>query len=140
MFKDKLNYLMNVKGLNVTKLAKELKIAKSCVSSWKCGVVMPKFDTALLLCKYFDCSLDFLFGNSEFEENAKEYSNTNFGKNLKKILKERKIKQETFFKDLNLSSSNISYWSKENNYPQLEVIIKIANYLNVSIDYLVGIE
>ena len=140
MFKQKLQFLMKEGNVSVTTLSKELNIAKSCISGWKNGIALPKFDKAILLCQYFDCSLNFLFGNSEFEEKAKPYNIVNFGKHIKGLLKDKKIKQEKFFADLDLSSSNISYWSKDNTFPQMEIIIKIANYLNVSIDYLVGSE
>lgn len=140
MFKQKLQFLMKEANISVTKLSKELNIAKSCISGWKNGITLPKYDKAILLSQYFDCSLNFLFGNSDFEEKAKTHNIINFGKHLKSLLKDKKIKQEKFFDDLDLSSSNISYWSKDNTFPQMEIIIKIANYLNVSIDYLVSLE
>ena len=39
-----------------------------------------------------------------------------------------------------MSKSDIHYWSKTSANPQMETIIKIADYLQVSIDYLVEIE
>ena len=108
MFKEKLQFLMKEKNVNTTALSKEIGIAKSCISGWKNGDTMPKFDKAMLLSEYFDCSLDYLFGNSEFEEKSIKKICYNFGKRLKNLLKERKILQEKFFRDLELSSSNIS--------------------------------
>ena len=39
-----------------------------------------------------------------------------------------------------MSNNNFNNWFKLNANPRMENVVKIANYLNVSIDYLVGVE
>lgn len=58
--------------------------------------------------------------------------------NLYKIMKDRNITQSQLAKDNNISTGNISDWKMGRSNPKTETLIKIADYLNVSIDYLVG--
>ena len=39
--------------------------------------------------------------------------------------------------DLNMSKGNISNW-RNGGYPSAEVLMKIADYFDVSVDYLLG--
>lgn len=41
--------------------------------------------------------------------------------------------------ELNVSRATVNYW-KNGNVPKQDILIKIANYFNVSVDYLLGNE
>lgn len=43
-------------------------------------------------------------------------------------------------KDIGISASNISDWGKGKSRPNVDVLIRLADYFNVSIDYLAGRE
>lgn len=58
--------------------------------------------------------------------------------NLYKVMNERKISSSKLAKDNNISTGNISDWKMGRSNPKTDTLIKIADYLNVSIDYLVG--
>lgn len=63
----------------------------------------------------------------------------NFGLvNLKKARESRGITQVRLSIELELAQETISGYEIGRIYPSLPVLIKIANYLNVSIDYLLG--
>ncbi|CEI80862.1 MULTISPECIES: helix-turn-helix domain-containing protein [Oceanobacillus] len=48
-------------------------------------------------------------------------------------------KQENVAKELNLTTSAYGYYEQGKNEPSLETLYKIANFFQVSIDYLLGI-
>lgn len=56
---------------------------------------------------------------------------------IKALARERHMDMRTFCAELNLPESTVYSW-KSTNIPTLPIIIKIADYFNVSIDYLVG--
>lgn len=58
--------------------------------------------------------------------------------NLFILLAERKISAKKLSDDTGISTGNISDWKSGRNQPSINALITIANYLNVSIDYLVG--
>lgn len=140
MFRDKLIELMGEKNVKANKLAKEIATSESVISDWKKGKVVPKLDKALKLRKFFNCSLDYLFNNIEYEDISNTKQITSFDVQLKKILKSKKVAQTKMIEDLKLSNANLNRWFVAKDTPTMDTVIKIANYLNVSIDYLVGIE
>lgn len=60
-----------------------------------------------------------------------------FGSNLERIRKDRKISQAKLGEILDLTQQMISSYEKDLSSPNVEVLIKIADYFNVSIDSLV---
>ncbi len=58
--------------------------------------------------------------------------------NLKKIRKAAGISQLKLALDLNMSQNTISRYETGEREPGIAELIKIADYFNVSIDYLVG--
>lgn len=61
-----------------------------------------------------------------------------FGKRLRDRRKERGFSQNELAKMLETNHSVIGKYERDEVKPLIEVIIKIADALNVSIDYLVG--
>ncbi len=61
-----------------------------------------------------------------------------FGKRLKELREEKKLTQEELGKLLNLSKANISKYEAESIQPNLESIEFLADFFNVSVDYLLG--
>ncbi len=59
-------------------------------------------------------------------------------KNLKIIRKKRNITQVMLANDLKIFQESISSYEKGKSYPNIETLIKIADYLNTTTDYLLG--
>ena len=57
---------------------------------------------------------------------------------LKKLRKERKISQLKLALDLNMNQNSISRYENMERQADYETLIKIAEYFDVSIDYLLG--
>ena len=140
-FINVLNDLLNEKGIKATKLAKDLHFShESVIYSWSNAGKIPKLDKAVAIADYFECSLDYLFGRTENFEKIKTKKKINFGTQLKKTLKEKNITQIQLIKDLNLSGGYLYNWITLNAMPRMDLVIRIADYLGVSLDYLVGRE
>lgn len=63
-----------------------------------------------------------------------------FGNRIKKELKEQGKKQIELARFLNVKKSTLSEWLNNTNEPPLFIIPQIALFLNVTTDYLLGIE
>ena len=101
---------------------------------------VPKLDNAIKIADYFKCSLDFLFGRTRFDENKKFCTCPPFDVQLKKVLKENGVSQNKLIRDLELSGGYVYAWFKLKRQPTMDILIRIADYLGVSLDYLVGRE
>jgi transcriptional regulator with XRE-family HTH domain len=63
-----------------------------------------------------------------------------FGQNLEKVRKERKISQAKLGNALGITQQMISSYEKDISSPNIESLVKIADYFEVSIDSLIGHE
>ena len=60
-----------------------------------------------------------------------------FGTNLEHLRKDRNISQAKLGSTLGLTQQMISSYENETSSPNIDVLLKIANYFNVSLDILV---
>ena len=70
----------------------------------------------------------------------KEYDSKVFAENLKSLSQEKNVGQNELARTLNLSNASISYWENCKQEPTASAIFKLAQYFDVSIDYLLGLE
>ena len=61
-----------------------------------------------------------------------------FGERVKQTLKERGETQKQLAEFLSVQRSTLYEWLNNHNEPPMEAMVKIADYLEVSIDYLFG--
>ena len=61
-----------------------------------------------------------------------------FSVRLNQLLDERNISAYRLAKDTEIPERLVGYWKKGEKLPGLEKLIVIADYFNVSIDYLAG--
>ncbi len=57
---------------------------------------------------------------------------------LKELREERELTQSDVAKGIGTNQRGISRWENEENQPPADMIIKLADYFNVSTDYLLG--
>lgn len=62
-----------------------------------------------------------------------------FGQRLKELRQSNGLTCEEFGKKMGVSKVSEWQWENSINYPNQDTIIRIANYFNVSIDYLLGV-
>lgn len=61
-----------------------------------------------------------------------------FGSNLERIRKDKNISQAQLGKALGLTQQMVSSYEKDTSSPNIEVLVKIADFFHVSLDSLVG--
>lgn len=63
-----------------------------------------------------------------------------FGKRLQRLRKERNITQEEIANHLSISFQAVSKWENDITTPDMETLLKLSKYLNVSLNELYGVE
>ena len=62
-----------------------------------------------------------------------------FAKRVKELRLERGYSQEELGRLLGVKKQTVTHWEAGNNYPNSDTLVKMANLLDVSTDYLLGI-
>ncbi|MCL2054132.1 MAG: helix-turn-helix domain-containing protein [Oscillospiraceae bacterium] len=62
-----------------------------------------------------------------------------FSQIFSELLEVRNITAYKISKDTGISDSVIGYWKKGERTPTAENLIKLSNYFDVSVDYLLGV-
>lgn len=60
------------------------------------------------------------------------------GQRLHYLRKQKKLTQKKVSQDLGIARSTYSGYENDTRYPDYDTLIKIADYFNVSVDYLLG--
>lgn len=61
-----------------------------------------------------------------------------FGKRLKKLRENAELKQEELATKIGLSTSTIGMYENERRQPDYDTLLKISDFFDVSVDYLLG--
>lgn len=62
-----------------------------------------------------------------------------FIQRLNALMKERNISRARLSSDIGFGINQIKYWEKNGNTPSADTVKKLADYFDVSVDYLLGI-
>jgi len=74
--------------------------------------------------------------NKAINKHTKKEVNNMFGKKLKELRLKNELTQQKLAEELNTVQTTYSGWEKDKREPSYEKLKTIANYFNVSIDYL----
>ena len=61
-FAERLKELREENNLTQYELSKKINISTACINRWEKNLRVPNIDSIIILCKFFDCSSDYLIG------------------------------------------------------------------------------
>ena len=137
-FKERLAEFIQDFTITQTKLEETTGLSQSNISDYINGICTPSYASLIKLLYFFDCSADYLLGRTEIPTEEKLLPVLPFNERLRYILKEKKVSQEQLKRDLSISGSVIYKWLSGKNQPTLSSLIKLADYFDCSVDYLIG--
>ncbi len=140
-FVERLNSLLKERNLSIRQLSREVGISSSQLSKYSTGYYEPSLSNALKLADYFSCSLDYLFGLEPFRQNAYFYREPDkkvFVERFKELVERRKTNFNRISKHTYLNRNTIYNWETTANFPKVGILVKLAQELNVSIEFLIG--
>ncbi len=101
--------------------------------------IVPKTPALIRIADYFNISVDYLIAVSDDEYFEKSKQPKSFLERLEELRIERGIKTRYgLAQELLIHRNNIAQWYKINCLPLIDDLIIIAQYFEVSIDYLLG--
>ena len=138
-FCENLKELMLYHDYNTMSLGEELGISSGNISIWLNNNSDIGLEMLITLSNLFNVSIEFLSGRIEIDNINFIDTNVKFYDRLKVVLKEKNISEYRIAKDILHSKNRIFQW-KNGSQPRLSSLIAIADYLDCTLDYLVGRE
>ena len=135
-FQERLDDLLREKSYNNLKLAHEIGVSHETISGYFNRNLYPELSIAKRMATFFNCSLDYLLGLSDKRKNGDKNNLTVF-KTVEKLIKDKKISIAKAMREMNISEYNYFRW-KKGTKPLTSMLIILAKYFDVSVDYLVG--
>ena len=63
-----------------------------------------------------------------------------FGEKLKELRLEKGLSQRKLGEIFNVCNQTVSFWESGSREPDMDMLVEIAEYFGVSVDYLLGID
>lgn len=138
LFAERLSDLIFDSGKNSREIAKEIGIGKSTIYEYLSANKMPTLQNLIKLADYFGCSIDFLFGQDDYESKGKFITPAPFPARFKEMLDYFNISRYKLEKLTGISESVLYYWAKGDKTPSIESIVHVCEVLDCSIDFFIG--
>ena len=138
-FGETLKDLIQENEITPKQLAEAVGVAVSTVHRWQNGKQKIYLSKLLKLADYFHCSLDYLTGRKEDYSEYEGKTCPPFGKRLREVLLAKGITTYRLRKESNIDGCYFYKWDRGSD-PHVLTLIELADYLDVSLDYLIGRE
>ena len=124
--------------LSQTDFANLTGIFQSNISGYLNLGAEPKYENFIKMIDVMNCSADYALGLIDIDTDDNFLEPLPFGERLREILKQKGISGERLKRELPVSSSLIYRWQIGKSLPYPTTLIRLAKYLDVSVDYLLG--
>jgi hypothetical protein len=126
-------------GKNKTEKANNINIDPTSFSrAYNYGIV-PKTPTLIKIADYFNISIEYLMGITDVEHFVKSQLPKTFIERLNELRAEKGIKANyALSQQVHIHRNNIRQWYIINCLPLIDDLFILADYFEVSIDYLLG--
>lgn len=123
------------KGITQVKFAQMLSTSQANISGWELEKWEPDKNALKQMSEIFGCSIDYILGNDKDIDFSKKILPMD---KLKQLREERNISQSQLGEIIGAARSTICQYEAGKREPDLETLIKLADYFQVSVDYLIG--
>ena len=128
IFKSKMDELYQLYGTN--SLAQKIGVLPGAINHWLNGKRTASSENIAKILKEFNLKLE------DIGAKCIEVERTPFDYTIDKLLKENDLQQKDLADAIDVSAGSISKYRSGERIPKVDVLTKIADYFDVSIDYL----
>lgn len=133
-FGENLRLFRKNSALSQLDLADELKVSRATIKNYESGYTKPDIDFLILASDYFNVTVDCLLGVDIPEKD----SIVLFPNRLNELRKKKKLTQVEMAKLLMVTQGAYQKWEAGSREPSFEMLMRIADSLEVSLDFLLG--
>lgn len=144
-FHEKLKELRKEKGFTQQEVADICGVKQTVYAKWENAKIKPIYENVSMLACIFDVSIDYLL--SEYIEISKDKllklktegeKMKVFPQRLKELRFKKGLTQTELGEKVGVKQSTFTNWENGKREPNFEIVIKLADLLEVSVDWLFG--
>lgn len=135
-FDKRLKEVRTVHGISQNALSQKIGVSVGAVGMWEIGKRKPNYDVLMKIADFFHVSTDYLLGRDAIVEATVPY--TKFGSSLCHLREQRQLTQYELANKLHLNRETYAHYEIGKRQPDYETLVKLADFFNVSLDYLFG--
>ena len=139
-FVERVRFLSNMYDFSQTDIASGTGISENQVSKYVTGCYLPTLKNAIKISRFFDCSLDYLFGieniPNKYNYALGEANIDVFIERLQNLIKNKSL--SSICENHNLTRNSFYEWKRKRVFPTMENFVKLALAFDVSIEFLIG--
>jgi len=137
-FQNRFLELFEEQSFNHTELAEKIGIGYETFSKIKNYGILPTPRILVRIADYFDISLEYLLARNNEEYFSKAKMPETFTQRLETLKESKNLTYYELGKKLHFPHHYFSLWKTKNYMPSLEFLILLAEFFEVSLDYLLG--
>jgi len=137
-FQKRLSELIDDKDYNRKEFAESVGISKESVSRMTVYGIIPSVKALIKIADFFEVSIPYLLGESSIRCFYRSENPKTFYIRLEELAKEHDVKYCKIARKMPFPYSYFYDWFHRNTLPTLEYLKAIAEYFDVSVDYLLG--
>jgi transcriptional regulator with XRE-family HTH domain len=138
-FNERLAELMQEHEITSERLAVKIGVTGSVIRRWTYRDTNIKLSNLLRVADYFNCSLEFLLGRTEKVLDYTPKPLPKFGRRFREIIMNRGVSSYRLRNLTKIKGSHIYKWDRGAE-PRLSSLLELANFMNITVDYLIGRE
>ena len=139
-FSETLCELMVENNLTAETFSKAVKIDRSVIYRYQRKNSAPSLLNAIAIADYFNCSLEYLFGQATTNPEISFKNAPTFSEQFKKLLDENGITRYKLCQGTQFAEQSVDDWYHGKRIPSMPNVFVLAKYFNCSLDYLIGRE
>lgn len=137
-FNDTLREFLTEKEMTPRMFAKQAGFPESAVYYWLDRTYVPSTANLLRFADFCDVSLDYLLGLSETRSFRRAAQPVPFAERFRTLLQQTGKSQYAAAKHCGIGCSAVSKWLHRGKLPRADTLVKLADFFNCSMDYLLG--
>lgn len=137
-FGERLSELMFYEDeISSSELAELIGVTVQTVNRWKRGEQLMNLSNLIKVANVLKCTVDYLIGRNDSALDFVPQECPMFYNRLRDVMKEKHITWYKLTKETNIKSSYLYIW-KNGADTKISALIELADYFDISIDYLIG--
>lgn len=121
-----------------SEFAKRAGVNKNVISNIVNYGIIPSVNSLIKIADYLNVSLEYLLCKTDSTDFIKSGSAVTFHDRLLQLKEENDLNYADITNKTSFARNSIHVWIKRKNLPTLDYLFQLADFFNVSVDYLLG--